>query len=259
MVHTTLLEPYRFPKIVPIEVTVLRGARRLRLSSALRRKYADFVPKIWHIMAKLGYQKYLQKIYVSIDYDAILTSPFYQLPLVLAIFEAVGMLRLPHPIHASGRFYADYSLHFPESSINKEVHSQLFSVATDSGIRLERYLNLMQTELQPWRILKPRLCDLFPGVHFTDSGTIDFTATPFDILKKIPDEEFEQQSLYIPLRRKPLPEAKILLLQRLNLKVAPRLSLKKCFCEHTPCSCTQTELNVHIEQQKLLLGLTRLA
>lgn len=258
MVYTTLLEPYNFPKLIPVEVTVLRGSRRLRLSSALRRRYSDFVPKIWHIMAKLGYQKYLQKIYVAIDGDVSLTSPYYQLPIVIAILHAVGMLRLHQDIHALGRFLADYTLAFPVQDVKVASQSalpDLYTAKSEENMRLEQFLNKLHTEPVAYASAYFDLHELFPGVTLTSDRVIDFGATPIEILKRIPAHTLQEKSLYFSLRHKPLSDQKFAFLQRLPLSKPVRLVYKNCYCEKKPCICTKTDKQQHQYQIDLLKNL----
>jgi len=252
MIFTTLLEPYRYPKIVPIEVTVLRGARGLRLAIPLRRKYSDFVPKIWNIMAKLGYQKYLQKIYVSIDFDTPLLSPYYQLPIVVAILEAVGMLRLRHNIYSIGRFMADYSLSYPLYPARElSPFPGLFSTELEQGEKLEQYLNHIHTASKELFAPIYPMNELFPGVAFKENQ-IDFCKTPLSLLKRIPETTFQESSLQITYRHRPLSEQKLQLLQTLPHAKIVALLHKVCFCEKNPCICTKAELALHDEQLQFL-------
>lgn len=258
MVYTTLLEPYNFPKLIPVEVTVLRGSRRLRLSSALRRRYADFVPKIWHLMAKLGYQKYLQKIYVAIESDVSLTSPYYQLPVVIAVLNAVGMLRLHQDIHALGRFLADYTLAFPFQDTKTDPQATpatLFTTKLEEYMRLEQFLNKLHTEPIAYTDSEFDLHDLFPGVAFTPERYIDFGATPIDVLKRISVHTLQEKSLYISLRHKPLSELKVAILQRLSLSIPIQVEYKECFCGKRQCICTKTDKQQHQYQIDLLKNL----
>jgi len=206
-------------------------------------------------MAKLGYQRYLQKLYVSIENEDILTSPFYQLPIVLALLEAVSMLRVTTPIHAIGRFLADYSLLFPPTPNNGTARSELFTILPENGIRLEQYLNRLQTELTQFQDLSPDLRDLFPGVRFSEKNAIDISATPLDILRKIPSKELEARPLFVSIRNCPLAEGKFAILSRLHLTHSIILNKTRCFCNRIPCRCSKTELFAHHEQLRLLTHL----
>ncbi len=252
MVYTTLLEPYTYPTIVPIEVTVLRGARRLRLSSALRRKYNDFIPKAWNIMAKLGYQKYLQRIYVGIESENSLTSNYYQLPIITAILESVGMLRLKQPLYAIGKFTATHEIELPEHTTQKEfIKSELSSVEIPQHCRIERYLNLLQIAVKPAEKLYFDLTTLFPGVAF-ENNKIDITRTTIDNLKKIPIASYKKSDLSIDIMNEPLQVKKIDFLQNIPSFKSMTIKSRKCFCGKKICICLEKDRNLHTEQLHLL-------
>jgi hypothetical protein len=207
-------------------------------------------------MAKLGYQKYLQKIYVAIDVDVHLTSPYYQLPLVIAILDAVGMLRLHQDVHVIGRFLADYSLLFPAQTSKPETATQqLFTVKSDENIRLEQFLNRLHTEPIPYTYGEFDLRELFPGVTFTNERLIDFGATSLDVLKRISPLTLQERTLYVSLRCKPLVEQKLMLLQRLSLTKKMKLFYTQCFCEKHPCVCSKELRDEHQRQVALLENL----
>lgn len=257
MIYTTLLEPYRYPRIVPIEVTVLRGARRLRLATPLRRKYSDFVPKIWNILAKLGYQKYLQKIYISIEADMPLISPYYQLPIVVAVLEAIGMLRLSNNIYSIGRFLADYTLAYPIAELNaQEYIPGLNTAIQEEGEKLERYLNKIHTSSEKARMIVYPLQDLFPGVIFTKEY-LNVNKTPLPILKRIPEATYHECSLTISLRHKQLTDPMINFLQTIPKPKKIQVEFKKCFCEQGSCTCTKAERSLHTEQLLFLRELEK--
>lgn len=259
MVYTTLLELYRIPTVIPIEVTILRGVRRLRLSSSLRTYYSDFVPKIWHILAKLGYQKYLQKIYISMEYDSKLRSPFYQLPIVIALLEALGMLTLQRNVHVSGRFQADYSLHFPIDSCNvRELPTSianLLQTKSSQGVSFTTFLNEIHTKTIDFPGIPYNKEFHFPGVVFTYNA-IDFVKTPLSIIRLIPIETFQEMPVYISIKKHLLDKLKIDYLQRIKPKVI-RLQRASCLCNTIPCTCTSTEIETLNEQQNLISELVK--
>lgn len=247
MVYTTLLEPYRYSTITPFEVTVLRGARRLRLSSSLRKKYVDFVPRLWHLLSKLGYQKYLQKIYVQIDVDYQLTSPYYQLPMLIAILEAVGLVTFSQPIHVVGRFSADYGLYFPEGTSSEMPFPSLTSCRGDNGEKITSYLNKLHTSRKAFHQFTGSQYMLFPGVIF-HQDQIDIAKTPLAVLKKIPSETFEQSKVYIAYRKQAIQNE---LLSYILSKPRPKecfVEYKPCFCEQEKCTCTKQSRLIHDEQ-----------
>jgi len=203
-------------------------------------------------MAKLGYQKYLQKIYISVDFDAPLISPYYQLPIVVAILEAVGMLRLRHNIYSIGRFMADYSLSYPSHKTSESSpFPGLFTAELEQGEKLEQYLNHIHTA--PKELLAPvyPLNELFPGITFKENQ-IDFCKTPLSLLKRVPDTTFQESSISITYRHKPLSEQKTQLLQTLPHAKLVTLLHTVCFCEKTPCICSKAELALHSEQLQFL-------
>lgn len=247
MVYTTLLEPYYYPKTVPVEVTVLRGARRLRLSTPLSRKYSDFVPKIWNILNKLGYQRYLQKIYVTVDFETAVTSSYYQLPIVVAILEAIGMLRLKNPVYSIGQFLADYTIVYPEFDTLSEVSTELQSTTLEQGEKLEQYLNHLHTIPQKLQTPVFSMSSLFPRIVF-EEDSINVVKTPYLILKKLPPSTYQDSALFIPFRRKKLEEQLMQFLQGRPKPKQVKLDYKKCFCEKETCTCTKDEKSLHTEQ-----------
>lgn len=247
MIYTTLLEPYRLSTVIPLEVTVLRGARRLRLSTALRKKYADFTPRLWHLLSKLGYQKYLQKIYVQIDVDYQLTSPFYQLPMLIAILEAVGLVAFSQPVHVIGKFSADYGLYFPEVDSSETPFPSLTSSQGENGEKITSYLNKLHTARNAFHQFTGSHDMLFPGVVF-HLNQIDIAKTPLTILKKIPNETIEQSKVYISYRKHAIQND---LLSFILSKPRPKdcfIEYKPCFCEQKKCTCTRQNRLIHDEQ-----------
>ncbi|MCC7304570.1 hypothetical protein IT418_04135 [bacterium] len=247
MVYTTLLEPYYSPQIIPIEVTVLRGARRLRLGSSLRRKYNDFTPKIWNILAKLGYQKYLQKIYVNIEFPHPVTSSYYQLPIVVAILDGVGMLRLRSPLYSIGRFLADYTISYPEFTESNEIPG-IKTTPLIPGEKIEQYLNHIHTTPVDFKTPKFDTASLFPGVAFQGTA-INLTKTPISILRKIPEQTWKNGQFFITLRKNSLSEQLLNFIALLPLnKKHVVFDYKKCFCEQIICICTKYNKSLHTEQ-----------
>lgn len=255
MIYTSLLEPYIYPKIIPIEVTVLRGARRMRLAYSLRRKYADFVPKIWHILARLGYQRYLQKIYISLDVEQPVTSSYYQLPLIVSILEAVGMLHVTAPVYCIGRFRADYSLEYLQvAEFLDSPIPKLQTTTLNDGEKLETFLNNLHQSPQPVAKTPNPIHSLFQGVNFLGKY-INMTKSPTFILKRIPETTWRESSVYLSLRHKPLSTGLVNLLQAIPQPAKLQLEHRKCFCENTPCTCTKAEKLTHTEQLYMLRNL----
>lgn len=247
MIYTTLVEQYRIPKIVPIEVTVLRGARRLKLSTPLRKKYADFSPKIWHLLSKLGYQKFLQKIYVHIDVDYPLQSAYYQLPIFIAILEAIGLIRLHNPLHVLGRFSADYSLYYPECTHENDPFPRLYSCEGTNGERLASFLNKAHTAQQPFHKLVFPNSTLFPDVTF-NGNSINLSKTPIAILKKIPPDTINSTEVYISHRRYPISSSLLSFIGSAPRPKKCNIDYKKCFCEQSKCICSKQDRLLHDEQ-----------
>lgn len=254
MVYTTLLELYRIPELVPVEITILRGARRLRFSSSLRKKYSDFSPKIWNILAKLGYKKYLQKIYIGIEADFPLASPYYQLPIVIGILEATGMLQTNTSLYFTGKFLANYQLSLPKYTRGHQEVPQISTVAIQEAETIESLLHHLHTTPLPFSPPTFDLQEFFPGVIF-QNGLISINKTPLPILKKIPQDTYTKQGFYLSYRARMVDPKKLSFLKELG-KIRLTLSQKACSCELIPCICTETEKQLYKQQLHELHELT---
>jgi hypothetical protein len=192
MIHTLLIEAYTLPVIVPVEVTILRGARRLRFSSSLRRRYNDFSPKIWHLLTKLGYKKYLQRIYVTIEHDGSLLSPYYQFPLLLGILEALELIPEQNNLVTLGKIDVYNKVHAP-FTINDLPNTGGFAAYLPHKLPFQQEVNNLLTNsptaqsrsTNPFSIRL--LSTIIPQGIFTNDG-LDITRTQLSCLKKIPTE-----------------------------------------------------------------------
>lgn len=110
MIYTLLLEPYTFPRLVPVTVTILPGLRRLRFSRNLRARYIDFSPRLWLFLQKLGYKKYMQRIYVDLEVNRPVASPWYELPILLAVLQELKLITFSSDICVSGKILPNYGI-----------------------------------------------------------------------------------------------------------------------------------------------------
>jgi hypothetical protein len=154
----------------------------------LRHTYNDFAPKLWLILSKIGYKKFLQRIYVSIESERILKSPYYQFPILLAVVEALGLLTLTTDFITFGKLNEYNILQIPDfitknfpttRKIFIAPKNQTFSQAVNTLLQQENKLhNCTNNMSQALRTF------LFPHVVFNNEK-IDLNKTPSTVLKKI--------------------------------------------------------------------------
>lgn len=202
MVYTLLLEPFTVPEIVPVEVTILRGVRRLRFSSSLRRRYTDFSPRIWYLLNKLGYKKYLQRIYVTIEHNNILTSNYYQFPILLAILEALQLIPLQNELLTVGKLNAFDKVcpPFIRNAFPKATNMRVY-IPTQQSFQNEVNSLLndnARTFSKAEQIFSGQLLPLILPNYSIVNGGIDIAGTPVSALKKLTTALIPYIKFYLP-------------------------------------------------------------
>lgn len=131
MITTIITERDKFPSLAHVETIILPGTRLIQLGKPLRGNYTDFIPKLTYFLKRLGYKKYLQKIFITLHTEVEnLKSPNYELPLLLSVLKSVGIFHFPENLIAYGR-----------------VHSETLRISTDNDIKgVFSYLRFSSTK-----------------------------------------------------------------------------------------------------------------
>lgn len=103
MIETILFEKDLAPSTLPVECFTLPGIRRIQFNRPLKYRYDDFGPKLLYFMKRLGYKKYLQKFFFTMQVSSTkVQSRYYELPLFLAALTASGLIKLKDPFCCNG-------------------------------------------------------------------------------------------------------------------------------------------------------------
>lgn len=196
MINTILLEKYTLPTPLSIDVTILRGPRKIRLGTFLHRKYADFLPRLWEILALLGYKKYLQRIYVSIDAPRAVQSSLYQLPITIAVLQKLRILTTQNSITCLGKITPSNIIIQDEFSTRISQANQWIS--SPQATPLLTYMNMLTKGVtdhgSPFVIPQECLNKLFRGIIW-NKKRIDTEKTPASILRRVSEETLETLTL----------------------------------------------------------------
>ncbi len=252
MVTTLLLEPYRLPQFTSIFVTILRGPRRMRFSRQLRKNYQDFAPRLWAILQRLGYKKFLQRIYIDIDIPVTISHHYYEWPILLAVLGELKLLPNSTEMFALGKISLEQKIFLPDHIFraindffdgklhNSDNNSPLLTALNQIGQQKYEFPKQKLTSTQSPKFtlattLKQRAMPilyklLLPGFLFP-YGYLQLENTPLSLLQKI-ESEFLRQIPLIWADLQNLPDEKLfhwLALNRehLNLTVQTTMAQKK--------------------------------
>jgi len=267
MVYSIALEKYKVPSIISINVTILRGARRLRFSSKLRAAYQDFSPILWQILSKLGYKRYLQRIYVSTNYTKSISGRYLELPILIKVIQALKIAYIKNDVFLTGFVNNESQISSTNLEISKLISEKqlpvnIQEIAADN-IRLllqklvskDRVHTNNERYERDWNYIFKHI---FPGVITNKEGELDLFNTQLSILKRIENNEYEHIPIVLNITNNAISHSKAEFIKSLPLNQVKVVG-KKCYCIKNKCHCTtNTKKNRKILKSLLELNAWRI-
>jgi hypothetical protein len=134
----------------------------------------------------------LQRVYVFLEHDTSLTSRYYELPVLLAILEAVDLLRLPDYFTCFGKIDEYGQVSYPDcikSLVSYENNHDIMKLLNIIASQTITAMNSSQSAALPALLEQTTIQRIvLPGIQILQKRHIDVARTPLILLKRIPPE-----------------------------------------------------------------------